>query len=234
MRVLDSLHPRPKLRVLVTGGAGGVGATIARAFHEAGACVHVCDIDRAALDRIGAKLPGITTSMADVALPADVDGVFDDVAAIFGGLDVLICTANIAGPTCSIEHIDPPGWERTMAVNVHGPYLFARRAAPLLNRSRAGPCVVAVAPAARRVGRTMSIPSATGRWAIVGLVESLAVELEPQGVRVNAILLGAADGGPAEDAAALALFLCSPAARGLTGQAIAVGGKVEHLRTQFD
>ena len=73
MSILDSLRPTPDLRVLVTGGAGGIGAVIARAFHEAGSRVHVCDIDRAALDRLSADVPGITGSMADASVAADVD-----------------------------------------------------------------------------------------------------------------------------------------------------------------
>jgi NADPH-dependent 2,4-dienoyl-CoA reductase/sulfur reductase-like enzyme len=71
--------PPPDLAVLVTGGAGGIGAVIARAFHEAGSRVHVCDIDRAALDRLNADVPGITGSMADASVADDVDLVFDDV-----------------------------------------------------------------------------------------------------------------------------------------------------------
>ena len=65
MTLLDSLRPVPGLRVLVTAGGGGIGAVVARAFHEAGARVHVCDIDRAALDRLVTETPGITSSMAD-------------------------------------------------------------------------------------------------------------------------------------------------------------------------
>src|SRR5262245_21737214 len=79
MPLLDSLRPTPNLRVLVTAGASGIGVAIARAFHEAGARVHVCDVDRAALDRLRVEMPGITGSMADAAVAADVDHVFDDV-----------------------------------------------------------------------------------------------------------------------------------------------------------
>ena len=68
MSILDSLRPPPDLRVLVTGGAGGIGAVIARAFHEAGSRVHVCEIDRAALDRLSTVVPGITGSMADASV----------------------------------------------------------------------------------------------------------------------------------------------------------------------
>ena len=63
MPILESLRPMPNLRVLVTAGANGIGAVIARAFHETGARVHVCDIDRSALDRLSSELPGVTGSM---------------------------------------------------------------------------------------------------------------------------------------------------------------------------
>src|SRR5689334_1671372 len=93
MTVLDSLWPAPGLKVLVTAGASGIGATVAKAFSEAGARVHVCDIDRAALDRLATEVPGVTTSMADASIEREVDLVFDDVKGTMGGLDVLVNNA---------------------------------------------------------------------------------------------------------------------------------------------
>src|SRR3954467_7237395 len=118
MSILDSLRPQPNLRVLVTAGAGGIGAVIARAFHEAGSRVHVCDVDRSALDRLTTEAPGLAGSTADASVAADVDRVFDDVRGTLGGLDVLVSNAGIAGPTGPIDEIDGPAWERTIAVNL--------------------------------------------------------------------------------------------------------------------
>ncbi len=260
--LLDSLRPAADLRVLVTAGASGIGAVIARAFHEAGSRVHVCDIDRAALDRLNTEVPGITASMADASVPADVDLVFEDVQGTLGGLDVLVNNAGIAGPTGPIEQIDATGWERTVAVNLNSQYYFARRAVPLLKQSDA-PNLIAMGSVAGRLGYAMRTPYAATKWAIVGLMKSLAIELGPHGIRVNAILPGTVEGDrmnavisaraaaaglgveamreqylqkismrrmvTAEDVAALALFMCSPAARNLTGQAISVDGNVEYL-----
>jgi NAD(P)-dependent dehydrogenase (short-subunit alcohol dehydrogenase family) len=263
MPILDSLRPAPHLRVLVTAGANGIGAAIARAFHEAGARVHVCDIDRSALDRLTSELPGITGSMADASVAADVDLVFDDVQGAFGGLDVLVNNAGIAGPTGPVEDIDGAGWERTIAVNLNSQYYFARRAVPMLKRSVASPCLISMASVAGRLGYPYRTPYAASKWAIVGLTKSLAIELGPHDIRVNAILPGTVEGErmsgviaaraasvgigvaemrqqyldkislrrmvSADDVAALALFLCSPAARNMTGQAISIDGNVEYL-----
>jgi NAD(P)-dependent dehydrogenase (short-subunit alcohol dehydrogenase family) len=234
MPILDSLRPAPDLRVLVTAGASGIGAVIARAFHEAGSHVHVCDIDRAALDRLNAETPGITGSMADASVAGDVDLVFDDVQGTLGGLDVLVNNAGIAGPTGPIESIDGPGWERTVAVNLNSHYYFARRAVPMLKQSDANPSLIAMGSVAGLLGCAFRTPYASTKWAIVGLMKSLAIELGPHGIRVNAILPGTVEGERmrgviAADVAALALFLCSPAARNLTGQAISVDGNLECL-----
>jgi NAD(P)-dependent dehydrogenase (short-subunit alcohol dehydrogenase family) len=263
MSILDSLRPVPDLRVLVTAGAGGIGAAIARAFHTAGSRVHVCDIDRTALDRLTSETPGITGSMADASVAADVERVFDDARGALGGLDVLVSNAGIPGPTGPIEAIDGPGWERTIAVNLNSQFYFARRAVPLLKQSLSGPCLIAMGPVAGRLGYGFRTPYASSKWAVVGLMKSLAIELGPHGIRVNAILPGAVEGErmraaiaeqaeavgigvgtrpeqypnrislrrmmTADDVAALALFLCSPAARNLTGQAVSVDGNVEYL-----
>jgi len=263
MSVLHLLRPIPDLKVLVSAGAGGIGARIARAFAEAGSRVHVCDIDRAAIDRLASENPGITASMADASVAADVERVFDDVRTTLGGLDVLVNNAGVAGPTGPIEDIAPGEWERTIAVNLSGQYYLARGAVPLLKRSRANPVLIAMGSVAGRLGYPLRTPYASSKWAIVGLMKSLAMELGPYGVRVNAILPGPVAGErmngvlasraanlgisvdavrqqylsrislrrmvTCDDVAAMALFLCSPAARNVSGQAIGVDGNVEYL-----
>ena len=263
MSILDSLKPAPGLRVLVTAGASGIGAAIACAFSEAGAHVHVCDINRSALDRLVTETPGITSSMADVAVEKDVNLVFDDVVGTLGGLDVLVNNAGVSGPTSEIESMDISHWERTVAVNLNSQFLFARRAVPLLKQSKANPCILAMSSVAGRLGYAYRTPYAATKWAIVGMTKSLAIELGPHGVRVNALLPGTVEGDrmngviaaraaatgltfeemredyvrktslrrmvTAEDVAAMALFLCSPAARNVSGQAISVDANVEYL-----
>jgi NAD(P)-dependent dehydrogenase (short-subunit alcohol dehydrogenase family) len=263
MSLLESLRPLPGLRVLVTAGASGIGARIARTFLEAGARVHVCDIDRVALDRLISETPGITGSVADASVAADVDLVFEDVQAGMGGLDVLVNNAGIAGPTGPIDAIDEGGWQRTIDVNLNSQYYFARRAVPLLKQSESGPVLIAIGSVAGRLGYAFRTPYASSKWAIVGLTKSLAIELGPNDIRVNAILPGVVEGErmqgviaaraaslgisddamreqylqkislrrmvSADDVAAMALFLCSPAARNVSGQVISVDGNLEYL-----
>lgn len=194
MTLLNSLAPPPGLRVLVTAGASGIGAVIAQAFSEAGARVHVCDIDRGAIDRLTGTVSGITASVADASVERDVDLVFEDVVASFGGLDLLVNNAGIAGPTGPIEELALSQWQRTVEVNLNGQYLFARRAVPLLKQSQANPSIIAMSSVAGRLGYAFRTPYAATKWAVVGLMKSLAIELGPQGVRVNAILPGVVEG----------------------------------------
>jgi NAD(P)-dependent dehydrogenase (short-subunit alcohol dehydrogenase family) len=194
MSIIDSLRPAPGLRVLVTAGGSGIGAAVARAFRETGARVHVCDIDRGALDRLAVEAPEITSSMADASVPEDVDLVFDDVQGALGGLDVLVSNVGIAGPTGAIQDLNRGDWERTVSVNLNSQFYFAQRAVPLLRQSAQNPCLIAMSSVAGRLGYAFRTPYAATKWAIVGLMKSLAIELGPHGVRVNAILPGTVEG----------------------------------------
>jgi NAD(P)-dependent dehydrogenase (short-subunit alcohol dehydrogenase family) len=268
MTVLQMLKPHAGLRVLVTGGASGIGLVIARAFVDAGARVHVCDSSPEAIDALAqaeasAECNAITSTLADVSDKDAVERVFADVQRELGGLDVLLNNAGIAGPTGGIDELDANEWEQTVDVNLNAQFYFARRAVPLLRDAHGGGTIIALSSVAGRLGYAFRTPYAATKWAVVGMTKSLAIELGPSNIRVNAIQPGIVKGPrierviaarakqldlsyeemekqylakislrrmtTPEEVAATALFLCSPAGSGISGQAISVCGNVEVL-----
>jgi NAD(P)-dependent dehydrogenase (short-subunit alcohol dehydrogenase family) len=262
MSVLNRLTPYPGLRVLISGGAAGIGEVLAAAYLEAGARVHVCDVSEAAIAAFRDRYPEAVATRADVADAAQIAAVFKVQREQFGGLDVLVNNAGIAGPTAGIDAISDEDWQRTIDINLTAQYRFAHHAVPLLKDSPQAH-LLHIASVAGRLGYAWRTPYAATKWAIVGLMKSLASELGESDIRVNALLPGIVEGPrmdgviraraaqvgvpeaqmreeylkkislkrmvSAEDVAATALFLCSPAARNITGQAISVDGNVEYL-----
>ena len=189
MATFDLLKPTPGLRVVVTGGAAGIGFTIAKAFDEVGARIYVCDIDPAAVAAAKAASPSIEAVVANVADRDSVDRFIDTAAEALGGFDVLVNNAGIAGPTGAIEALEPEDWDRTISTNLNSQYYVLRRSVPVLKQSSSA-SIVAMSSVAGRLGYPFRTPYASTKWAIVGLVKSLAAELGGDDVRVNAILPG--------------------------------------------
>lgn len=194
-------HPAPLminttaagLRVLVTAGAGGIGYAIARTFVQAGARVHLCDIDPKALARTKTELPGATQTQADVSKLEQVDRLFADVRDSLGGLDVLVNNAGIAGPTAQIEDITPADWERTIAIDLNSMFYCTRLAMPMI-KAAGGGSVINLSSSAGRLGFPLRTPYAAAKWAIVGFTKSLAMEAGPHQVRVNCLQPGLVEG----------------------------------------
>jgi NAD(P)-dependent dehydrogenase (short-subunit alcohol dehydrogenase family) len=180
-------------RVLVTAGAAGIGRAIVEAFLGAGWKVHLCDVDTAALERVRTELPAVTTSRCDVSDDIEVDAMFADVRRALGGLDALINNAGIAGPTAAVEEIDPAAWRRCIDIDLTGQFLCARRAVPMLKAAGEG-SIVNISSAAGRHGYAFRTPYAAAKWGVIGFTQSLAKELGPHGIRVNAILPGIVQG----------------------------------------
>jgi NAD(P)-dependent dehydrogenase (short-subunit alcohol dehydrogenase family) len=180
---------KPGLRVLVTAGAAGIGQAIASTFAGAGARVHICDISQAVLDECLAAAPDISGTLADVSDEHDVARLFAEVGRQLSGLDVLVNNAGIAGPTGGIHEISPADWRRTIDVNLTGQFYCARLAVPMLREASDG-AIINMASVAGRLGYAFRTPYAAAKWGIIGLTESLAKELGPEGIRVNAILPG--------------------------------------------
>ena len=180
--VADWLHARAKL-------PRGIGLAIAEAFAEEGAWVHVCDMDRQALEALAARRPDIGSSFCDVSDRDSVAGLFRDISDRLGGLDCLVNNAGIAGPTARVDQIDPDDWERTLAVNITGQFNCARLAVPHLARS-GNASIVNLSSAAGRLGFGLRTPYAASKWAVIGFTKSMARELARHRVLLNAICPG--------------------------------------------
>jgi NAD(P)-dependent dehydrogenase (short-subunit alcohol dehydrogenase family) len=193
MTFQDQLFPPKGLRVLVTAGASGIGAAIASAFIETNAEIHICDIDDTALAAFQARFPSCQVTHADVANEDEVASMFAAQQARFDGLDVLINCAGIAGPTAGVDKISEQDWTRTIDVNLNGQYRCLHHAVPMLRTSNAAN-IICISSIAGRMGIPWRTPYVATKWAIVGVAKSLAIELGPDNIRVNAILPGIVKG----------------------------------------
>lgn len=144
-------------RVLVTAGASGIGAAIARAFAQSGTRVHICDIDAAALERACAVNPGFTGSVADVSDAAHIEQLGVTVMDAMGGLDILVNNAGIGGPRAPVEEISDDDWDRVLRVNVTGAFLAIRRFVPLMKRQGGG-CIINISTTSVRTGLPLRTP----------------------------------------------------------------------------
>jgi NAD(P)-dependent dehydrogenase (short-subunit alcohol dehydrogenase family) len=183
----------PGTRVLVTAGASGIGRAIADLLLAHGARAHICDVSDDFLGDFAKAWPDAGRSKADVSSEADVARMFADVRAKFGGLDVLVNNAGVAGPTGGVEDISPADWRRTIDVCLTGQFLCAHFAVPML-KAAGGGSIVNLSSAAGRFGYAYRTPYSAAKWGVIGFSQSLAKELGPANIRVNAILPGIVEG----------------------------------------
>lgn len=180
-------------RVTVTAGASGIGFAIARFLHGQGARLAICDVDAAALESASASLGNCLAMPADVSDDAAVDAFFDAVQDQLGGLDALVNNAGIAGPTGKVEDLTPEDWRRCVDICLTGQFLCTRRAVPMI-KSAGGGAIVNMGSAASKHGYAYRTPYSAAKFGVIGLTQSLAKELGPDNIRVNAILPGIVEG----------------------------------------
>jgi NAD(P)-dependent dehydrogenase (short-subunit alcohol dehydrogenase family) len=188
---------KPGLRVFVSGAAEGIGRHIADMLIAHGAQVRICDVSDAALADFCAAHPDHGAIKADVADPAAIAAIFRDIARDWQGLDALVNNAGIAGPTGGVEEISLADWQRCLDVDLTGQFLCTHHAVPLL-KAAGGGAIVNLSSAAGRHGYAFRTPYAAAKWGVIGFTQSLAKELGPQNIRVNAILPGLMEGARIE------------------------------------
>ncbi len=175
-------------RVLITGGASGIGAATAARFLEEGSAVCVLDRDAKGREEIRERLPDLAGTVdADVSSLKQVQAAFDDAVRIMGGVDVLINNAGI-----SIRHdflkITPEDWDKVVAVNLTGAFYVAQTAARHM-WEREGGVILQTASTNGMVGYPYYSDYNATKAGVIELTRSMALELAPK-IRVCAIAPG--------------------------------------------
>ncbi len=233
-------------RVLITGGAGGIGAAAARRFLEEGSRVAILDRDAKASASLARELPDLAFALeADVSRPEAVGRAMDELEARWGGLDVLINNAGLSRRSAFLD-ISPDQWREVMATNLDGLFFMAQQAGRRMARAGRG-AIVNMGSTNGLVGYHYYADYNASKAGVIELTRSMALELGPA-VRVNAVCPGfiltpmqeaeyTADmqeafarkvplrrlGRPG-DVAALLAFLASDEAGFITGQTVVIDG----------
>lgn len=169
--------------VVITGAASGIGHATAALFRDAGETVFGLDVAPTVPD-------GVTYVECNVGVKASVDAAIATCAAAQGRVDVL---ANVAGVVQfgHFEQIPEAEWDRVHAVDLKGPFLVMQAAMPHLKACRGN--IVNVSSVAGNVAQPYSTAYAAAKGGLTMLTKALALELSPEGIRVNAICPGTVD-----------------------------------------
>ena len=234
---------------LVTGGGSGFGAGIARKFAAEGARVLVADINADTAREVASQIGGIAT-MADVSDNASVAALAYEAADALGDIDILVNNAGITHLPQPLEEVSEADFDRVLAVNAKSVYLTARHFVPAMKARHSGVILNIASTAGRSPRPNLNWYNASKGWMIT-VTQTMAVELAPHGIRVNALnpvagetpLLPSFMGGDTpenrarflstiplgrfstpEDIGNAAAFLCSDEASMITGVALEVDG----------
>lgn len=179
-------------RVLVTGAASGIGLATVQLFMEEGASVTLVDVNEEALGRalrtLEAPVARVRAVPCDVTDPAQVAHAVSAGAAAFGGLDGVVNSAG-ADLMARIEETSLADWQRTLALNLTGPFLVCRAALPAL-RAAGGGTIVSVASGAGLRPLPERTAYCAAKAGLVMFSKTLALEVAADGIRVNCVCPG--------------------------------------------
>ncbi|MBI2253615.1 MAG: SDR family oxidoreductase [Proteobacteria bacterium] len=177
-------------RAIVTGGATGIGFSIARHFHEAGLRVAIADLDEAgavaAAKKLGDQHIGLKI---DVRNRASVDAAFTSVIDRLGGYDVLAANAGVSSMKLVVDLTDED-WDFNFDVNARGIFLTNQSAARYFLKEKRQGVIVNTASLAGKWGAPWLAHYSASKFAVVGFTQALAREMAPHGIRVNSVCPG--------------------------------------------
>lgn len=171
-------------KAVVTGGASGIGAAAVRRMAAEGAEVTVWDVNNAALEAIAGE--GIPAHKVDVTHADAVNTAMRAARDAMGGLDILVCSAGITGPTMPVWEYPVEDWRRVYDLNVNGVFYCCRAAAPLMRETGYGR-IVNMASVAGKEGNPTASAYSSSKAAVIGLTKSLGKELADTQVTANCI-----------------------------------------------
>lgn len=172
---------------IVTGGASGFGAGIVRKFVAEGAAVLIADINGEAAETFARELGGMAVAkQVDVSKDASVADLVATAIKAFGKVDILVNNAGVSHLPAAMEEISEDDFDRVIAVNVKSVYLTAKYLVPHMKANRKGAILNVASTAAVSPRPRLSWYNASKGW-MVTATKSMAIELAPAGVRVNAI-----------------------------------------------
>lgn len=177
----------PGIRALVTGGTSGIGASVVERFRAEGAAVVCTGRDQARGSKVAAR-EGAQFLVADARDPAAVSGSVQAAVAKLGGLDALVCNAGVLHEAPLSETTDE-AWDTVLATNLIGYLRYAIACLPHL-RGAGGGSITMISSDAGVWGETSIAVYSVSKRAVNLLVQTLAVEAGPSGVRVNAVCPG--------------------------------------------
>lgn len=233
-------------RVLVTGGASGIGASVARICAEAGARIAVLDLDEGAAREEAAKLgEGHVGRACDISVSASVDEAFDAVESALGGIDAVVNCAGIWRPSSDgpITRVTDETWDKIIAVNLTGTFYVCRAAVAAMEKQGGG-SIVTVASVVAVTGWEKLNAYSASKGGVLALSRALAIECGSKNIRVNCICPGVIETpmtqktlayskptvlpigrlGRPEDIARTAAFLCSDWSSFTTASTVMVDG----------
>ncbi|MBS0446112.1 MAG: SDR family oxidoreductase [Proteobacteria bacterium] len=179
---------------IVTGGAQGIGASVAERFLRSGAKVVLWDIDE---DRLGmaqgwlSGLGSVGTGLVELTSEADVARATADALRAHGRIDILVNNAGITGGNGTTWELAPEVWRRVVEVNLVAPFLTCREVVPAMLRQGYGR-IVNIASIAAKEGNPNASHYSASKAGLIALTKSLAKELATRGVLVNAVTPAAA------------------------------------------